>query len=274
MARGLEVLVDGLYFPESLRWRDGELWFSDVFGRRVVKLQGSEAMTVVQLDGYPSGLGWLPDGDLLVVSMSERTILRLTDGTLVPYADLSSHMDWPANDMLVTSSGRAFVGSYGFDVDNGADPEKSRIISIDPDGTVLTEDALALFPNGFAVSSDGSRLYVAETFADRISTFDIGLRSELRNGHVFAQLPEGYGPDGICLDVLGRLWVACAFASRVLRINREGNIDAEVDFPGEGVYCCVVSDDPSGRLIVALASLDEEVAQRTPTGRIVAIDIH
>lgn len=273
MTPEVEVLAEGLYFPESLRWRSGELWFSDVFGRRVAKLRGTELTTVVEMDGNPSGLGWLPNGDLLVVSMGERRLLRLVDDALTLHADLSSFMDWPANDMVVTSSGYAFVGGYGFDADNGADPVASSVLGVDADGRARTHDAQAVFPNGFAVDADRGILYVAETFGDRISVYAMDSHHALRNGRVFAQLPEGYGPDGICLDSQGRLWVACAFASKVVRLDDAGGVEEEFSFGGEGVYCCAVTNESPTRLILALASMDEELAQRVPTGRIVAVRI-
>ncbi|MCB0994315.1 MAG: SMP-30/gluconolactonase/LRE family protein, partial [Acidimicrobiales bacterium] len=179
---GLAVaLIDGLAFPEAPRWRADRLWYSDIFGGRVghVGLDGSPA-TVLELDDHPSGLGWLPDGDLIVVSMQRRLLLRVdADGRTNVHADLTPHITWPANDLLVLPDGVAYVGHFGFDRQHGTTPRApASLLCVEPDGTVRTAASDLEFPNGMATrqgpEGEPSVLVVAESGAGRITEFDIG----------------------------------------------------------------------------------------------------
>ena len=169
------TLIDGLSFTECPRWRDGRLYLSDFYTHRVlaVALDGS-AETIAEIPNQPSGLGFMPDGALLIVSMRDRKLLRRnTDGTLVEHADLFALAPWHLNDMVVDGDGRAWVGNFGFDLMSGAPATTTVLIQVEPDGTAsVAADGLG-FPNGMVLTPDGSTLIVAESMMNRLSAFDV-----------------------------------------------------------------------------------------------------
>jgi sugar lactone lactonase YvrE len=278
------TMLDGLGFPEALRWRDGALWFSDMFRSRVVRwVPGNAAETVLDLAGggptVPGGLGWLPDGSLLVVDCEQRRVLRRHDGVVTVHADLAPVMTHSANDMHVDPDGTAWVGGYGFDPDNDA-PVPSALVRVGVDGQVSTTASVFVFPNGCERDAGGS-LHVAETFADRVSVL-------MPDGSVAvrAQLESGSGPDGLSIAPDGRVYVALAFAGALARLApMSAGPDAPADLiyraepiaagPGAGplgVYDCAVHPD-GRRIAIAMASLDEGLADRVDTGRIVVLEL-
>ena len=220
----LEVLLDGLKFGEGPRWRDGKLWFSDFYAHRVatVDLEGRDE-TIVEVPQRPSGLGWTPQGELLVVSMLDRRVLRFDGGSLHRYADLADLAGGLCNDMVVDAAGRAYVGNFGYDRHNDAPPRNTRIIRVDPDARATSVGAELHFPNGMVITPDGRTLIVAETFAHRLSAFDVGADGSLGNRRLFAALDVVF-PDGICLDAEGAVWVADARAPHVVRVLPGGRI--------------------------------------------------
>ena len=160
-----KTLISGLSFTECPRWHDGRLYFSDFYTRRViaVALDGTKEI-IAEVPGQPSGLGFLPDGRMLIVSMRDRKILRREfDASLVEYADLSDLAPWYLNDMLVDSEGRAWVGNFGFDLMGGAKVTATDLISVDPDGCAKVAARELGFPNGMVLTPDGKTLVVAET---------------------------------------------------------------------------------------------------------------
>ena len=217
--------INGLGFPEDPRWHDGKLWFSD-FGQRIVRRADANGTLteIVQVDARPSGLGWLPDGSLLVVSMDDRQLLRLVNGALVTHADLTAYADQPCNDMVVSRAGNAYVGHMGFDL--FARPRKilpADLILVRPDGSTAIAAADLLFPNGVVITPDGRTLIVAETFGQRLTAFDVQADGTLTNRRVFAPLP-GRSPDGICLDREGAVWVADAAGNACVRVREGGEV--------------------------------------------------
>ncbi|UYN82908.1 MAG: SMP-30/gluconolactonase/LRE family protein [Microcella sp.] len=278
------TMLDGLGFPEALRWRGESLWFSDMFRSRVMRWQpGRPAETVLDLEGggptMPGGLGWLPDGSLLVVDCTERRLLREHDGTVTTHADLSGLMTHSANDMHVDPDGTAWVGGYGFDPE-ADEPVAAPLVRVHPDGTVSTTAAAFVFANGCEREASGA-LLVAETFADRVSA--LSSQNELS---VRARLASGSGPDGLSIAPDGTVYVALAFAGALVRLaSADAGPDAAAelvhapkpiaDGPGAGplgVYDCAVHPDGT-RIAVAMASLDEALAERVDTGRIVLLDL-
>ncbi len=276
------TMLDGLGFPEALRWRDGALWFSDMFRSRVVRWEpGSPAETVLDLAGggptVPGGLGWLPDGSLLIVDCEQRRVLRLHDGAVTVHADLAEVMTHSANDMHVDPDGTAWVGGYGFDPENDA-PVPSALVRVAPDGHVSTTASGFVFPNGCERDATGA-LLVAETFADRVSVMTADGEVEVR-----ARLESGSGPDGLSIAPDGTVYVALAFAGALARlaptnagrdaptdlIYRAEPIDAGPGAGPLGVYDCAAHPD-GRRIAIAMASLDEGLADRVDTGRIVIV---
>jgi sugar lactone lactonase YvrE len=267
------LVVSDLYFPEGLRWRDDALWFTDQFGGTVCRVAGG-CDVIARVAGHPGGLGWTRDGTLLVVAMEPRSVLAVApDGTLSLYADLSALLPASANDMLVDPQGRAYVGNYGFDVDHGEAPVPTRLVRVDPDRSTHVESPELMFPNGCVLVDDGRTMIVAETFGDRLTELRVAPDGTLSEPRVLIDLPVGCGPDGIAIDRAGRIWVACAFNSHAYAVTRAGEIDAEIEVPGEGVYCPEVGGPDGTTLFLAIASLDEEYATRNVTGRIEAFDL-
>ncbi|HTW20939.1 MAG TPA: SMP-30/gluconolactonase/LRE family protein [Mycobacteriales bacterium] len=267
------VAAAELFFPEGLRWRDGSLWFSDVFGGTVSCLSRSGTRVVAEVPGQPSGLGWLPDGTLLAVSMQEKALRAVAaDGSTSTYADLSEVCPQLANDMVVDAHGRAYVGNYGYDVDAGAPVEATHLVRVNPDGAVLVEPPEVVFPNGCVIVDDGWTLLVAETFADRVTEMSIGRDGGLFDPRPIVELPAGSGPDGIAVTADGVIWVPCAYGERAVAVTRGGEVVDEIRIPGVGVNCCVIGDD-GHTLFVAVAPLDEVEAAAHPAGRILAVPL-
>ena len=171
----LTTIVTGMSFTECPRWHDGRIWFSDFYTNRVLSSaeDGSGLTTELEVPNQPGGLGWLPDGRLVVVSARDHTLLRREhDGQVVVHADLSKHAGGKLNDMVMDSAGRAYVGDFGFDLGAGADPATTTITRVEPDGTVSEAASGLHFPNG-SVITDDNVLIVGETFGNRVTAFDI-----------------------------------------------------------------------------------------------------
>ena len=171
----LDVVVDGFHYLEGPRWYKDALWFVDFYTKGVYRVNDEGvAEKIVHIEQQPSGLGWLPDGRMLVVSMKDRKVLRLEDdGELVVHADIWEHCDGHANDMVVAPNGNAYVGNFGFDLMGGADHKHAALILVKPDGkSQIVAEGLA-FPNGMAISADQKTLIVNELFGNKISQFDI-----------------------------------------------------------------------------------------------------
>ena len=176
-APDLLPFVKGLAFPESPRWHDGALWFSDFYERRVSRVTaGGRVEPVVDVPGQPSGLGWLPDGRLLVVSMNDRRLLRLDGRALVEVADLSALAPAPCNDMLVDAQGRAYIGNFGFDLQARASFAPTSLILVTPDGRARVVADDMHFPNGTVLTPDGRTLIVGESYGQRLTAFMISQR--------------------------------------------------------------------------------------------------
>jgi sugar lactone lactonase YvrE len=219
MAAPPRVVLDDLIFPEGPRWHDGHLWFSDMHAHRVVRLLGDGvAETVVEVPNRPSGLGWLPDGRLLVVSMTDRRLLRLDGTQLVEVADLTALAPHHCNDMVVDSKGRAYIGNFGFDLEAGDEPTGTTLVCVEPDGEAWVVVEQLLFPNGMVLTPDERTLIVAESYGQRLSAYDVRDDGSLANPRVWADLRPNV-PDGICLDAEGAVWVADPVNRGVMRVK-------------------------------------------------------
>lgn len=278
--RELHTLLEGGAFFEGPRWQAGRWWVSDFYRHTVstVTPGGVEAVEL-EVEQQPSGLGWMPDGSLLVVSMRDRRILRQSpDGEVVLHADLSDQAAGHLNDMVVDSEGRAWVGNFGFDLMGGADPRPTGLARVDPDGAVTTVAEGLLFPNGLVVTPDGLTLIVGETLGCRYTAFSIADDGSLRDRRTWAQLapspmlgsfeetlPEVLvGPDGCCLDAEGHLWVADAIGARCIRVAPGGDIVEEVAAPeGLGIFACMLGGDDGRTLLLCAAPDFHEEERRT-----------
>ena len=194
MTREITTVVSDLSYLECPRWHDGRIWFVDFYTHRVLSAtaDGGDLRTEAEVPAQPSGLGWLPDGRLIVVSMRDHRILRReADGTLVTHAELAGHVTGLANDMVVDADGRAYVGNFGFDLMNGAPLAPTVLVRADPDGTVTTVAEDLWFPNGSVITDEGV-LLVDETFGNRITAFDLhdGELTNRRTWASFGDLPK------------------------------------------------------------------------------------
>lgn len=246
------VLLDGLLFPECPRWHKGKLWFSDMAARQVmtVDLEGDTEL-IVEVPGQPAGLGWLPDGRLLVVSMTDRRLLRLDAKGLVQVSDLSKFATYHCNDMVVDAQGRAYVGNYGFDDSQPESFVPAAMVLVGPDGrTSIVAENLA-FPNGTVITPDGRTLIVAESWAQRLTAFDIESDGSLSNRCVWAEVAEST-PDGICLDKENAVWVASPLTGEVLRCCKGGKVTHRVR-PERQAFACMLGGPDRRTLFVCTA---------------------
>ncbi len=259
MPEALETLLDGLAFGEGPRWHDGRLWFSDMHAQAVIAVASDgDHEVIVEVPNDPSGLGWLPDGRLLVVSMRDRRVLRLeSNGELVEHANLWDLAPFHCNDMVIDTAGHAYVGNFGWDLHGGGGPRTTTLVRVDPDGTpTIAADDLA-FPNGMVITPDGHTLVVGESMAGRLTAFDLAADGALSNRRIWAELPDGNLPDGICLDAEGAIWSACPISGLVHRIAEGGRVLQTIDTGRGGAFACMLGDDDRRTLYVCTAGTSE-----------------
>jgi sugar lactone lactonase YvrE len=240
-----KVLMEGVVFGESPRWHDGRLWFSDWGANQVIALDadGSHEV-VVTVPSFPMCIDFLPDDRLLVVDSAQRRLLRREpDGSLVPHADLSEVSEHPWNDIVVDDRGNAFVNNIGFDFPGG-EFAPGLVVLVTPEGDVRQVADNVAFPNGMAITPDGGTLIVAESYADRLTAYDIGGDCSLSNRRVWADTP-GDHPDGICMDAEGAVWYADVGNQHCVRVREGGEVMATVELD-RGAFACALSrgDDP------------------------------
>lgn len=284
MGRETRVLTGGIYFGEGPRWRDGRLWFSDFYAHAVksVSLAG-DLRTEFEIDDRPSGLGWQPDGTMLIVSMTKRQVLRrTTDGASSVHADLSHIATFHCNDMVVDSAGGAYVGNFGFDLDAEiaargvpdvlASHPTAKLAYIAPDGQTRIAAEDMHFPNGPVITPDGKTLILGETLSGSLTAFDIHPNGDLSNRRTWAACGPRV-PDGICLDAEGAIWIANPIAPECVRIA-EGGAVLEVIDTGQLCYACMLGGhDGKSLFMLTAASSDHEAAAASQTGKIVVATV-
>jgi sugar lactone lactonase YvrE len=275
--REFTTLCEGGAFFEGPRWHEGRWWVSDFYRKQVLTVtpDGSTAV-LMTVEQQPSGLGWMPDGSLLVVSMKDHRVLRRSPaGEVTVHADLTAHCGGHLNDMVVDSQGRAYVGEFGFDLMAFADPAPAKLMRVDPDGavTVLADDLL--FPNGSVITADGDTLIVGETTAARYTAFTLAADGSVSDRRVWAQVapsPElgpleqtpqlRFGPDGCALDAEDCIWAADAVGARCARVAQGGEIVDEIHAPeGLGIFACMLGG-ADGRTLLLCAAPDFLEASR------------
>jgi sugar lactone lactonase YvrE len=270
-----ETLLDGLAFPEGPRWHDGRLWFSDQHTGRVVALSvDGMAETIVEVPNGPSGLGWLPDGQLLVVSMRDRRLLRFDGSSLHKVADLSALAPFHCNDMVVDAFGRAYVGNFGFDLDGGGAFAPTVLIRVEPDGTTAVAADDLSFPNGAVITPDGTTLIIGETFGGRLTAFAVRPDGSLTDRRVWAEV-AGMVPDGCCLDADGAIWVADPVGRHVVRVVEGGAVTDTVTIaaPNSAYACALGGPDRSTLFVCTAPTSTPEIALEQMGGRIEIVDV-
>jgi sugar lactone lactonase YvrE len=247
-----DILAEGLSFPESPRWHDQRIWISDMHTGWVMTLDlDGNLEKIVQVPESPSGLGWLPDGRLLVVSMIDRRLLRLDPEGLAEVADLRRLASFHCNDMVVDDQGRAYIGNFGFDFTANASKKPAELVLVTPDGQARRVAGDLFFPNGTVITPDGQTLIVAETFGHRLTAFDIRGDGTLGHSRLWADL-KGLYPDGICLDAEGAVWVAAPHPGVVFRVRQGGRVTHRVKVSTKP-YACMLGGPERRTLIICTA---------------------
>ena len=297
----LKKLTGGLYFGEGPRWHENKLWFSDFYSHKVMTLDENNSLeTVCEVPSQPSGLGWLPNGDLLIVSMLDRKILKFSEGSISVHADLSEYVEHKCNDMVVSRDGTAYVGNFGMG-DAGESMNSTHLMIVKSDGTVLKGPDNLLFPNGTVITEDGKKLIVAETLGAKLTSFDIEDNGELINRKLWARTSPLFSlliikflsllgfdlskvdfsrysknlhvPDGICLDEKNGIWIASPTSKAVVRIEKGGNITDIISTP-KGAFACMLGGKDRKTLYVIISnSSDPEEAKASPEGEIHSIEV-
>lgn len=271
------LVIDGIDFGEGPRWHDGRLWFSDFYQQTISSVEihpdGSGTRHVeVEHDGRPSGLGWLPDGRLLFVSMLDRRVMRReADGSIVEHADLTAVTGGHCNDMVVAEDGTAYVGNFGFDFEAGESVATTTLVIVRPDGTVEADDHELLFPNGSVITDSGNTLVVGESFGGQFTSFTIADDGSLTEPRIWAEV-EGTAPDGCTMDVEHRIWYSDAVGRQVVRVIGAGAIDdpstLRLGTPNNTYACMLGGDDGTTLFVLTCDDSHPDVIAGTATGAI------
>ena len=275
--RSVQTLQKSLSFGEAPRWRPGEgLYFSDIHAQRVLlqRLDG-ELEEIAAFDGPVSGLGWLPDGRLLVVSMHDRRLLRRDrDGVFRTHADLSEVAGWHANDMVVDSNGVAYVGNFGFSIAPvREEPRPANLARVMPDGAVSIAASELWFPNGAVITPDGRTFVIGESAARRLTAFTITKTGLLTDRRSWATMPDGALPDGICLDEEGAIWVASPSSRELLRIAEGGAVLERIKTEQMAVAVTLGGPDRRTLFVCTAESTDPEFCRSTHSAQLLAIKV-
>jgi sugar lactone lactonase YvrE len=274
-----EPFISGLYFGECPRWHDGRLWYSDFYDHGVFSVSPEgDRRTEVDFEGEPAGLGWLPDGRLLINSRLDMAVFRREhDGTLVRHGELTPWATGHANDMVVASNGQAYAGNFGFALAQEFDGTVKRsnvgptsLVRVDPDGTSHEAAPDLAFPNGTVISEDGGTLVIAESMGGCLTAFDRATDGTLSGRRIWADLPKGIAPDGICLCADDSIWVANALGAEFVRVAEGGEILERVaTATGLGSFACMLGgEDRKTLFMVTAATSDQVKAQEARTGGI------
>lgn len=268
-----KTLIDGLCFGEGPRWHEDRLWFSDMHDHKVYATDmDGKLETMAHVPEQPSGLGWLPDGRLLIVSMLDRKLLVLEDGELTEFADLHALSKFHCNDMVIDQEGRSYVGNFGFDLHNNAQQVTTEILMVQPDGTAEVVATDLAFPNGTVITPDFRTMIVGESMAGCLTAFDIADDGTLSNRRIWAQLEKAI-PDGICLDEEGGIWVASPVSNEALRVLEGGEVTDRIIVENQAFACMLGGDDRKRLFILTSATSDPEECQTSRSAKIEYVDV-
>lgn len=270
MPGSVEIFHEGLSFGEGPRWHEGRLWLSDFFRHRVLSLGPTgEARVEVELDDQPSGLGWLPNGDLLVVAMTSRQVRRVdAAGRIHLHADLAGVAGGNCNDMVVDGQGRAYVGNFGFDTEAAErQPRPADLALVRPDGQVEVVAEDLEFPNGSVITPDGRTLVVGESRARKYTAFDISEDGRLSDRREWADV-AGKAPDGCALDAEGAIWMADALGAGCFRVAEGGRILDAVQASQTVFACALGGPDRRSLYLVTAPAYTGSHAEGSTAGRV------
>jgi sugar lactone lactonase YvrE len=266
----VQTLMTGIALGESPRWHDGRLWFADWGAQEVVAVDPDGTSEVMlRISTMPFSIDWLPDGQLLVLSGGDRRLLRRSpDGSLGTYADLTGLSGHAWNEIVVDGRANAYVNNIGFDFPEG-EFAPGTIALITPDRPARQVADGVAFPNGMAVTPDNSTLIVAESYASRLTAFDIGADGSLSNRRVWAEV-DGSAPDGICLDAEGAVWYGDVPNKRCVRVREGGEVLQTVELD-RGCFACMLGG-ANGRTLFMVAADWPAGMDGPPTGQVLATE--
>jgi sugar lactone lactonase YvrE len=227
---------------------------------------------VCEVPERPSGLGWLPDGRMLLVSMRDRKLMRLDRDGLKTLADMSKLAPFDCNDMVVDAQGRAYIGNFGFDLHKGETPRGTTLVMVGTDGVARVAAEELMFPNGMVITPDGKTLIVGETFGRRLTAFDIGADGSLTKRRVWAELGQNL-PDGICLDAENAVWVASPRSSEVIRVKQGGAVVERIKVETDAFACMLGGADGRTLFVATAPDSDPEKCRAARAGRIETTEV-
>lgn len=260
------VLLEGLKFPECPRWHSNKLWFSDMDDHKIftVDMDGNLEL-VLEHPNLVAGLGWLSNDSLIFVSMVDRRLFKFKSGKISEHADLTKLATFHLNDIVIDKKDRAYVGNFGFDYFNKAPFVPAEIIMVTPEGNAKVVVKDMAFPNGTVITPDDKTLIIAETFAARLTAFDIQDDGTLTNRRIWAKF-KSLAPDGICLDEKGGIWVSAPGRHRVVRVLEGGELTHIVKVENDA-YACILGGPDRNRLFIATSDSTRTI------GKIEFIDV-
>jgi sugar lactone lactonase YvrE len=253
------LVTDGKYF-EGPRWQEGRLWFVDSLAMKLLRVSlDGKCETVCQIPGIAGGIGFLPDGNVVVTSMFDRKLLTFANGEVSTLCDLSQVAAGTIDDMIIDGFGRIYVGDLGFDLMKGGSHENGRIILVTPSGEARVVARALHFPNGIAVSEAGKRLVVAESDGNRLAAFAIADDGSLDLSGRFGSFTE---PDGICLDRDGAVWTSVFQQDAFVRVDAKGNVLDRISVTGRRAVACALGGDDRRTLFCISAETTHEDLMR------------
>jgi sugar lactone lactonase YvrE len=269
-----DLFASGFMFLEAPKWHEGRLWVSDVFDHKVFALSATgDCEYFVQIPNRPSGLGFLSDGSLIIVSARDSKLLRFDGVELNEYSDLSNHAAGWLNDFAIDAQDRIYVGNFGYDFVAGEARRTTSLHRVDPDGTIETVAEQVDFPNGSVIINEGRTLIVAETWEARLTAFDLSLSGKLSNRRLYADLGKRQ-PDGICADAEGAIWAGIYNTGEFVRVLDGGEITHYVKFDGFGISCTLGGPEGHTLFLTAYIGTDEDMAAGKRNSAIFTVDVN
>lgn len=263
----LHTLMTGLAIVESPRWHEDRLWFCDWGAQELIAVDLAGASDVITgVPSFPFSIDWLPDGRLLIVSASDRLLMRREpDGSLATHADLSRLSEYPWNEIVVDGRGNAYVNNIGFDFPDG-EFAPGIVALVTPDGSLRQVADGVAFPNGMAVTPDNATLILAESYGNKLTAFDIAADGSLANRRVWADLDAG-APDGICLDTDGAVWYGDVPNQRCVRVRESGEVLQTINLD-RGCFACMLGGADKRTLFLMAAEFPAGMAEGARTGQV------